>query len=103
MAVDEILLECVNGKCNNKIALELDFPADYIESVLKEFLNFSGWKDDIDFSPYMVYNSFDGAWNYYKETVKSISAMTTTKEIGDTHRLCRRYNNIRKEIFKYVK
>lgn len=103
MAGEPIIRLCVEGRSNKYISKKLRLPQRYIRSVLMDCIRFVGWKQDLDISPIMVYDSVDGDWYYYKTTIKTVSSLTTPKEITLSYNLCRRYKTIRKEIVTYVK
>lgn len=103
MAVEPILHLCAEGRSNKYISRKVQLSQRHVKSVLSEFLEFEGWKEDLDISPLMVYDSVDKDWYYYRTTIKTVSSLTSVKEISLSYRVCRKYRTIRKEITKYVK
>lgn len=55
IAVYDIIRLVVSGTSNRDIAEILNESEDYIESVSLEFLDFSGYKENLDFSPILQY------------------------------------------------
>lgn len=103
MGVLDILEMCAGGLANETIARNLELPVSYIDDVIFEYLRFSGWEQDLDISPLMVYDSLDGSYSYYKTTIGTVSSVTTRELINKSFRICKTYNDIRKEINRYVK
>jgi hypothetical protein len=55
IAVYDIIRLVVSGTSNRDISEILNETEDYIESVVLEFLEFSGYKENLDFSPILQY------------------------------------------------
>jgi|WetSurMetagenome_2_1015567.scaffolds.fasta_scaffold271736_2 hypothetical protein len=55
IAVYDIIRLVVSGTSNRDIADILYESEDYVESVTLEFLDFSGYKENLDFSPILQY------------------------------------------------
>lgn len=102
MSTINIFELCASGLSNKTISNKLELPEEYIESVLNEFINFPGWKQDLDISPIMVYNSYNGSYAYFRDTIPIVSSVTTRSEINKAYKACRQYDIMRKEIQKYV-
>jgi hypothetical protein len=57
MASNEILLMCVSGASNSSISRILNIDKDAVEEILLTIFSFNGWEDDIEFSPYGIYQA----------------------------------------------
>lgn len=103
MAVYNILELCARGYSIRTISKMLKLPQKYIKPTIKEFLNFDGWKEDLDLDTYQRYKSLDGDYHMFVDTVKTTSAVTNGNDINTAFRICGKVEIIRKEIKKYVK
>jgi transposase len=50
-SVQNLLLYVANGFSNRKVAKMVGLEEKYIQGACREFLDFDGWKDDLDYSP----------------------------------------------------
>ena len=66
VAVSDVLLMCVSGSSNETIAKFFDMSIEEIELIIKEYLNFNGWRIDLDFNPYSIYTELvnNGYYSY---------------------------------------
>lgn len=103
LGVQDIIGTCADGLSNQTISVKFELPIEYVDSVIQEYLRFPGWELDLDISPFMVYTSLGGSYDYYKSTIKTVSSLTSKDQINRSFRVCRMYDNIRKEVYKYVK
>jgi|WetSurMetagenome_2_1015567.scaffolds.fasta_scaffold565000_2 hypothetical protein len=97
IACSEILLLCVSGMSNQSIAYNLNMDLDYINVSTKEFLEFNGWKEDLDLNPYFVYNKHPD-YEDFKTSVSLITPLVKLDMINQCYSLCRKYEKIREEI-----
>lgn len=102
IAVFDILKYSVEGISNKRISSRLNMPVDYIENVLIDFLHFTGWDVDIDFSPVALF--YLSACNYSVFYYKVIS--TSLYDVSDNiitlmYNICIRFNKIKETINKY--
>lgn len=100
ISVIEILKLSVQGYSNEKIARYSEDGIQYIIDVLAEFLDFTGWDSDLDFSPIALYNKSKDFIRYQQE-VKMISAITNESVINISYHICVTYFKYRKAIEKY--
>jgi len=52
IAITPIVKDYVEGYSITSIARRTKFDTEYIEKTLNKFFGFSGWVDDLDFSPH---------------------------------------------------
>ena len=97
LAVNEILLQCVQGLSIAHIAYYVDQDEDYVSNVLEEFLGFSGWSLDLDFSPIVCYNRTNSLVEFLKE-VDSFSPLTTKFVAKLSYEICRKYKKLERII-----
>lgn len=100
VACDDILLLCVSGLSNDTIARETGMELEYITSVIKTFLEFDGWEHDLDINPFYRYNRCKQYDDYVFE-IGTISSLVTSKEKETSYCLCKRFDNLRKEVNYY--
>ena len=55
MASNEILLMCVSGSSNSSISRILNIDEESINEIISTIFDFDGWKEDLDFSPFHIY------------------------------------------------
>lgn len=70
IAVYDILKLCAEGKCNTIISNELNEDIPYIQSVLEEFFQFSGFHKDLDFNSRLWYNRYKYNSYAYLQTAR---------------------------------
>jgi hypothetical protein len=97
IACDEILLLCVSGVSNENVARNLEIDGEYVDCVIKDFLEFGGWEYNLDINPFFIYNSHS-QYDDYKSECSIISPVLTEELINKSYGLCRKYDKIRKEI-----
>lgn len=101
VAVKPILMKCVSGYGNKRIALSTDDDTQYIANTLEEFLGFGGWSKDLDFNPLALYNRAEKNFDGYANEVRMVSTVTDDEVLELSFELCRRYYGIDKEIRKF--
>lgn len=100
VAVEDILSQCVEGLSNKIIAFSYNDDITYVEKVLKEFIGFEGWKEDLDINPLKIFTTHPEYLEYCSH-IATISPLVTQGAINRSYNLCRKYKDIRKEIEKY--
>jgi hypothetical protein len=50
-SVQNLLLYVVNGFSNEKVSGMVGLEKEYVQAACKEFLEFDGWEEDLDYSP----------------------------------------------------
>jgi hypothetical protein len=55
MASNEILLLCVSGSSNTSISNLLNIEEDAVKDIITTIFDFDGWKEDLEFSPYRIF------------------------------------------------
>jgi hypothetical protein len=100
VACDDILLLSVSVLSNETISNQTGYDLIYVTSVIKTFLEFDGWEHDLDINPFFVYNK-DKTYDFYAINVTTVSAITTAKQKETSYCLCKRFDNLRKEVNNY--
>lgn len=72
IAVEDILLEHLEGSSLEKICEKLELTSQYITSVLKEFLNVEPRKITLKFSPYRIYKNPNIDLKTFKNVLKNM-------------------------------
>ena len=84
-SVQNLLLYVINGFSNKKVSDMVGMEEVYVQRACNHFLGFSGWEDDLDYSP----------WHKFKND------LLTLEENSDIIAVCERYKNYRKELDDY--
>lgn len=84
-SVQNLLLYVINGFSNKNVASMVGLDEKYIQGACETFLEFSGWEEDLDYSP----------WYKYK------SKLLTKEENSDIIRICEKYEDYRKELDEF--
>jgi len=103
MAIYDIIEMCARGLSVRSISKRTKLPQKYIKPTIQEFLDFDGWKEDLDLDMYQRYKSLDGDYGMFVSTIRTTSAVSSGKEINTAYRICGKVEIIRKEIKKWVK
>lgn len=101
-SVLDVLKKCVSGYSNLRISFGLKDNIKYIRELLYEFIGFSGWDYDLDFSPIAVYNRCDNNYERYRQDVIMVSSVTSDSIIELSFLLCKKYKEIERIIDKHV-
>lgn len=56
----DILSLCVSGACNDSIVKFLELPMAEVIKAISDVFEFDGWKSDLPFNPYKMWNLYDG-------------------------------------------
>jgi len=54
-SVSDVLLMCVSGSSNETISNFFKMSIEEVDTIIQEWLNFSGWIEDLDTNPYSIY------------------------------------------------
>lgn len=100
IAIYEILSKCVRGLSNKTISKLFDFKIQYVEVVLKEYLNFDGWRKNLAISPYHIYRASLTSPNKFSKALQVMSNLSI-QEIKMSYEICFKFEKISKEIEKY--
>ena len=84
-SIQNLLLYVVNGFSNENVGAMVGLDVKYVEGVCQKVLNFSGWEEDLDYSP----------WYKYKNN------LLTNEENSDIITMCEIYSEYRKELESY--
>lgn len=84
-SVQNLLLYVASGFSNEKVADMIGLDKKYVDVVCKKFLEFEGWEEDLDYSP----------WYKYKND------LLTIEENYDIMVVCQKYADYRKELDDY--
>jgi hypothetical protein len=101
IAINDILLQCVSGLSNKKISFSTDVDLQYVEATLFTYLGFSGWKQDLDLSPWYVYQSVYGSRFAFEKKINDLTKLVNDDIIDLAYRICSIYDSIKKEIEKF--
>lgn len=101
IAINDILLQCVSGLSNKKISFSTDLDLPYVEATLFSYLGFSGWKKDLDLSPWYVYQSVYGNRMAFEKKIYDLTKLLNDDIIDLAYRICAIYDSIKKEIDKF--
>ena len=88
MAIEGIIKLVANGYSNKHVAKDLELEIEYIEEVIKEYLKFPGWIEDLDIIPYQIYSSLGGDYHEYNSMMRIVSDFNKDK-INLTFNICR--------------
>jgi hypothetical protein len=97
VACDSILQMCCAGLSNKTIATWVGYEEEYVYETLKEFLNFTGHKQDLEIDPLVVYNECNGDYFVFITRLEQEGL----EKARIYFNICRRYDKIGKEIKKY--
>jgi hypothetical protein len=97
IAVKDILKLAVCGLSNTSIANHYDFDILYIQTVLKEFLDFEGWDTDLDFSPMLIYKN-NTLFGTFFNAVALVSAVSEPNLVQKSFELCEKFSEIERTI-----
>jgi len=100
VACDDVLLLSVSGLSNETIARETGLDLAYITTVIKTFLEFDGWIQDLDINPFYRYNKNKEHAEYVHD-LQMISPLVKAKDVETSYCLCKRFDNLRKEVNYY--
>jgi len=84
-SLQNLLLFVVSGFPNNIVASMTGLGEEYVEIACQNFLGFSGWEVDLNYSP----------WYKYKNN------LLTKEEDSDIIEICEKYSKYRKELEEY--
>lgn len=101
IAVHDIVELCCKGLSISTIVLETDFDEDYIKSVLKEFLDFEGFIQDIDFDCRKLYQRHRYNKYTYIYIGKNTSPVVLDEDLHNAYRINVTLDIMEKEIDKY--
>lgn len=102
LSVLEILRGCAMGLSNTRISKGYD-DIDYVSAVLFHYYNFPGWDIDLDFSPIAVYRRINGNYLAYEQEILMLSWRYEDfdENIKESFNICKRYEEILKELDEY--
>jgi len=101
IAVYDILKECCSGKSNSYISQKLEIDEEYIESCIKEFFGFCGFRLDLDFDCRVLYNRYRYNKYIYLDRATALDPVTDYDMIKKSFQINERLDQIEKEIEKY--
>jgi hypothetical protein len=100
LSVINILEQSVEGLSNKVIAECTGTSLEYIKETLEQFLSFSGWSVDLDFSPIKVYNRTNG-FNEYINEIILVSPLSLPLDVSLSYEICKKYIEMENKIEKY--
>lgn len=100
LAVSDILYNSCLGYSNTRISRKLHIDVNYVGSVLIEFLGFSGWYDDLIYSPIAIYKQ-DTRLDRFRVLVYNIDIFLDENTINISYKICKQYYEIKDRIDKY--
>lgn len=100
IAIKDIIRDCVVGYSNSTIARRNKQKVSYVLEVLTGYLWFTGWLDDLDFSPMALYEKSNGIKLAYEQEINMVSSFSQVI-VDMSFEICRRYEQIEKELEKY--
>lgn len=95
---EEVLLACVEGHSNFSISNKFFIEEPVIESIIKDYLGFSGWKHDLDFSPYDIYKASSKTMEEYIFNCYMISPNSSNNLVLTTYFICRIFDEIKERM-----
>jgi hypothetical protein len=102
---DRILMGVVTGLSNKQICNYVNLDEKLIRATVEQYFkaipNFSGWSEDLDFSPIMVYNNKHSTLYGYSKSVKEINGNVSESDIYLSYCICVIYKDYEKELAKY--
>lgn len=102
ISVRPLLIKCLSGYSNYRIAFYTKESIKYISDILFKFLDFNGWNMDLDFNPIAYYNKVKGNLINFREEILMASSTADIKLIDKSFYLCKYfYNKIEKRIKEY--
>ena len=101
LSVDEVLKLCASGLSSSTIAMKLRFETYRdVEDILLEFMDFAGWRRDLDINPWYIYKRYDN-FNCFLNEMKLLTKVEKYGIITKAYNICEKYDTIRKEIDEY--
>jgi hypothetical protein len=101
LAVDSLLHACVAGLSNKTISNKFNCNIKYIENVLKSFLDFKGWTNDLDLNIYNIFISSEGNYNTFSMHIDTLSSLFTNDIKLIAFNICSQYKEIERIVDKY--
>ena len=112
MASNEILLMCVSGSSNCSISRILNIDEESINEIISTIFDFDGWEEDLEFSPYHIYEQDESNIAFIGSIVdlfigtgrvnlsKPNKGSITIEEIDLMYRICTIYRSIEDKLEK---
>lgn len=102
ISVYDILKNCACGLSNYRISKRYNInDIDYVAITIYQYFKFPGWQFDLDFSPLAIYNKVQGNYDLYLREIDMISRASFDKYTDESFRVCKEFNELKKEISKY--
>lgn len=95
---EEIILTCVEGRSNKYIATKFVITEEEIESILSEYLGFSGWKYDLDFNCYEFYEASHKNLDDYIFNCYLVSPTFSQQLVLATYFICRVFDELKERM-----
>lgn len=99
IAVLPLVKLCAVGNSNKSIAKRYRVTVEYVEDVLINSLNFSGWEDNLEFSPLAIYKEYP-EFNAYKAMVLSRSQVKEAVVVMSFN-ICVKYTKLKEITMKH--
>lgn len=104
MAVRDILHLIASGSGVDTVANFFDIEVETVQEVCSEFLNFSGYPEDLDINPYMIFNQVNYYGRSINDFIHEVSTLTpyyTVEEIKSFYTICLRFKDIENTLERY--
>lgn len=101
IAVHDILELCARGYCVSRIARHIEDDEQYVTDVLKEFFNFDGFEEDIDFDVKPLYDRYKYNKYLFCSRAHELDRIATPLTINELYRINRKLQIIESEIENY--
>lgn len=102
IAIYPVVKLCAEGISNMRISKRLDFPIRYVEDILIDYLDFSGWDLDLDFSPIAMYSRSNKNFDiYYYEVYTVTPVALSNRFINLSFNICTRFIKIKEKLKEY--
>lgn len=95
---EEILMTCIDGRSVSYIAKRFFIAEVEVENIIKEYLGFSGWKYDLDFSPHSIYNASIKSLDDYIFNCYLISPNSSQQLVLTTYFICRVFDELKERM-----
>lgn len=100
----DILILTAGGRANKTISnFILEDDLSYIKKVQEEFLDFDGYKYDLDINTLMIYNRVDGDKDRYLKELEEITPLLfENKELVETsYEVCKKFKEIERKVNEF--
>ena len=102
LAIIDVISLVASGHSNKTISNTLEKMSEqYIESVCQKFLDFDGWKEDLDMNTYFVYKNTGRSYNAFYIQVESVTPLFTEATISRAYEVCKKFDFMKREIGRH--